>query len=232
MLQLRKSKERGYAEHGWLKSYHTFSFADYYDPNFMGFRSLRVINEDWIDAGAGFPTHGHRDMEIITYVLEGELEHKDSLGSGSVIRHGEVQHMTAGTGISHSEFNPSRTMPTRLLQIWILPNQRALSPSYAEQKVDLAKASGHFQLMVTPDGRDQTIQVHQDMTLSVALLRSGEVFSHAFNPERYGWLQVAKGNLSLNDVPLEQGDGVAIAKESELTIQADSEAEVLLFDMA
>ncbi len=232
MLQLRKSKERGYAEHGWLKSYHTFSFAEYYDPNFMGFRSLRVINEDWIDKGAGFPTHGHRDMEIITYVLDGELEHKDSLGSGSVIRHGEVQHMTAGTGIAHSEFNPSRTEPTHLLQIWIMPNKQGLKPSYAEQKVDLDHASGRFQLMVTPDGRDQTIKVNQDMTLSVALLQSGEVFSHSFNPDRYGWLQVAKGNLTLNDLPLEQGDGVAIAKESELKIEADSDAEILLFDMA
>ena len=232
MLQLRKSNERGYAEHGWLKSYHSFSFADYYDPNHVNFRSLRVINEDRIVAGAGFPTHGHRDMEIITYVLEGELEHKDSLGSGSVIRHGDVQHMSAGTGISHSEFNHSKINPVHLLQIWIVPNKQGLSPSYEEQKVDLDHASGKFQLMVTPDGHHQTIKVNQDMTLSVALLKSGEEFSHSLNPQRYGWLQVAKGNLILNNLPLESGDGVAIAQESALNIKAESDAEILFFDLA
>lgn len=232
MLKLRKAKERGYAEHGWLKSYHSFSFADYYDPNHISFRSLRVINEDRVDAGAGFPTHSHRDMEIITYVLEGELEHKDSLGSGSIIRHGDVQHMSAGRGISHSEFNPSRINPVHLLQIWIMPNQRGLTPSYEEQKVDLENASGKFQLMVTPDGQNHTIKVNQDMTLSVAMLKKGEAFSHVLNPQRYGWLQVAKGNLILNNLPLESGDGVAIAEESELNIKAESDAEILFFDMA
>ena len=232
MLELRKSHERGYAEHGWLKSYHSFSFADYYDPNHISFRSLRVINEDRIDPGAGFPTHGHQDMEIITYVLDGELEHKDSLGSGSIIRHGDVQHMSAGTGIAHSEFNPSRTNPVHLLQIWIMPNQKGLKPSYEEQKVDLENASGKFQLMVTPDGHNQTIKVNQDMTLSVAILKAGEEFSHALDSQHYGWLQVAKGNLTLNDLPLQPGDGVAIAKESALNIKAESDAEILLFDMA
>ncbi len=232
MLKIRKAKERGYAEHGWLKSYHSFSFADYYDPNHISFRSLRVINEDRVDAGAGFPTHSHRDMEIITYVLEGELEHKDSLGSGSIICHGDVQHMSAGTGISHSEFNPSRINPVHLLQIWIMPNQRRLTPSYKEQKVDLENASGKFQLMVTPDGQNNTIKVNQDMTLSVAMLKKGEAFSHVLNPQRYGWLQVAKGNLIINNLLLQSGDGVAIAEESELNIKAESDAEILFFDMA
>jgi hypothetical protein len=232
MLQLRKSTERGYAEHGWLKSYHSFSFADYYDPNHVNFRSLRVINEDYIDPVTGFPTHGHQDMEIITYVLSGKLEHRDSLGSGSIIAHGDVQHMSAGTGISHSEFNPSKINPVHLLQIWIMPNQRGLTPSYKEQKVDLENASGKFQLMVTPDGRNQTIKVHQDMTLSVAILKKGEKFTHLLNSERYGWLQVAEGRLTLNDLPIASGDGIAIMKESELKIKAESDAEILFFDLA
>jgi redox-sensitive bicupin YhaK (pirin superfamily) len=232
MLQHRKSQERGYANHGWLKSYHTFAFADYYDPNFLGFRSLRVINEDFVQAGAGFPTHGHRDMEIITYVLEGQLEHKDDLGNGSVIQHGKIQRMTAGTGIRHSEFNPSAQEPVHLLQIWILPNQTDLTPSYEEKEIDLSPSMGRFQAIATSDGRDQTITVHQDISLSTAQLKAGTNLQQLFDPQRYGWLQVAKGNLLLNGLSLETGDGVAISQESLLEITAATDSELLLFDLA
>lgn len=232
MLQHRKSKDRGYADRGWLKSYHTFSFADYYDPQFMSFRSLRVINEDIVQTGQGFPTHGHQDMEIITYVLSGQLEHKDDLGNGSVIEHGIFQRMTAGTGIRHSEFNPSTKEPVHLLQIWILPNTLGLSPSYEEKVIDLSPSAGKFQAIATPDGRNQTITVHQDMNLFTAQLRSGDSLKQDFNSQRYGWLQVAKGNLSLNDLVLEAGDGVAISQESLLELEAKTDSELLLFDLA
>jgi redox-sensitive bicupin YhaK (pirin superfamily) len=232
MLQHRKSQERGYANHGWLRSYHTFAFADYYDPNFLGFRSLRVINEDWVNPGVGFPTHGHRDMEIITYVLEGHLEHKDDLGNGSVIQHGKIQRMTAGTGIRHSEFNPSASEPVHLLQIWILPNQVALTPSYEEKHIDLSLSVNHFQPIVTSNGRDQTITVHQDMSLSTAQLKAGKTLQQSLDPQRYAWLQVAKGNLLLNGLSLETGDGVAISQESLLKLSAESDSELLLFDLA
>ncbi|MGL5032361.1 MAG: pirin family protein [Microcystaceae cyanobacterium] len=232
MLQHRKSKDRGYADRGWLKSYHTFSFADYYDPQFMNFRSLRVINEDIVQEGGGFATHGHQDMEIITYVLSGNLEHKDDLGNGSVIEHGILQRMTAGTGIRHSEFNPSTREPVHLLQIWILPNTLGLPPSYEEKVIDLNPSVGQFQAIATQDGRNQTITVHQDMNLFTAQLRSGDILKQDFNPQRYGWLQVAKGCLSLNDLSLEAGDGVAISLESLLTLEAKTDSELLLFDLA
>ncbi len=231
MLVKRNSKERGYADHGWLQSYHTFSFANYYDPNQMGFRSLRVINEDQVQGGKGFGTHSHRDMEIITYVLDGHLEHQDILGNRSVIERGKIQRMSAGTGISHSEYNASSTELVHFFQIWILPNQTGIEPSYEEKVIDLSQSLGKFQPIVTPTGSGDTISVHQDMTLSVARLPAQTTLTQSFDPSRYGWLQVSKGQLQLNDLALGQGDGVAIAEESLLTLTASEDAEVLLFDL-
>ncbi|BFM40200.1 pirin family protein [Synechocystis sp. LKSZ1] len=231
MLLKRSSQDRGYADHGWLQSYHTFSFANYYNPNHMSFSSLRVINEDRIQGGGGFATHSHRDMEIITYVLEGQLEHKDSLGNGSVIERGKIQRMTAGTGIAHSEYNASQTEPVHLLQIWILPNQVGLTPSYEEKAIDLTPSQGQFQLIATPTGEQETITLHQDATLAVARLQAGQSLTQAFNPQRHGWLQVSQGQLALNGLDLEQGDGVAISEESSLVLTATRDCEVLLFDL-
>jgi redox-sensitive bicupin YhaK (pirin superfamily) len=224
MIRVRKAEERGHFDHGWLDTYHTFSFADYHDPEFMGFRSLRVINDDRVDPRRGFGTHGHRDMEIITYVLEGELSHADSMGTGSVIRPGEVQRMSAGTGVMHSEKNES-DKPVHLLQIWILPERHGIQPEY-EQKA--FAPSEHLQLVASHDGRDGSLTIHQDVDLYTAKLRGGsETFD--FRPNRYGWLQVARGDVSLNGQPLTAGDGAAIEKESQITIAGDG--EVLLFDL-
>jgi redox-sensitive bicupin YhaK (pirin superfamily) len=232
MIQIRKGNERGHAQHGWLESYHTFSFADYYDPTFMGFRALRVINEDRVQPGAGFPSDGHRDMEILSYVLEGALEHKDSLGNGSVIRPGEVQRMTAGRGITHSEFNPSRTELVHFLQIWIMPGQPGISPSYEQQAIDLPAARGKFHPIASRQGGPGKVRLHQDATMSVAILEPGEMLLHRLAGRRSAWLQVARGAIALNDYALTAGDGAAIDAESDLTIEADRTAEILLLDLA
>jgi quercetin 2,3-dioxygenase len=232
MLTIRKAEDRGHANHGWLNTYHTFSFANYYDPKHMGFRALRVINEDRVSPAAGFGTHGHRNMEIITYVLEGSLEHKDSLGTGSVIKPGEVQRMSAGTGIMHSEFNHSKTEPVHFLQIWLLPEREGLAPGYEQQNFSPAKTPGKLQLVAARDGRDGAVTVHQDVELYAGVLKAGDRISHSLNPQRHAWVQVARGAISLNGVPLDTSDGAAISEETDVVIEATKDAEILLFDLA
>ncbi len=232
MITVRKSAARGHANHGWLDSYHTFSFANYYDPNYMSFRSLRVINEDIINPGKGFGTHGHQDMEIITYVLEGALEHKDSLGTGAVIKPGEVQRMSAGTGIQHSEFNQSQTDPVHLLQIWLLPDTNGLSPSYEQRDFPVAERHGNLRLVAARDAKDGAVKIHQDVDLYAAILDKNSQVSHVLHPNRHAWVQVARGSVLLNGLALENGDGAAVSNESELLIEATADAEILLFDLA
>jgi len=232
MIAIRKSEARGHANHGWLDSYHTFSFANYYDPKYMNFRSLRVINEDVINGGKGFGTHGHTDMEIITYVLEGALEHKDSLGTGAVIKPGEVQRMSAGTGIQHSEFNHSPTDPVHLLQIWLLPDRNGLKPSYEQRDFPLAERQGRLRLVAARDARDGAVKIHQDVDLYAAVLDKDSRVSHALQPNRHAWVQVARGSVLLNGLTLENGDAAAVSGESELAIEAAEDAEFLLFDLA
>ncbi len=232
MIAIRKSEARGHANHGWLDSYHTFSFANYYDPKYMNFRSLRVINEDVINGGKGFGTHGHTDMEIITYVLEGALEHKDSLGTGAVIKPGEVQRMSAGTGIQHSEFNHSPTDSVHLLQIWLLPDRNGLTPSYEQRDFPLAERQGTLRLVAARDARDGAVKIHQDVDLYAAVLDKDARVSHVLQSNRYAWVQVARGSVLLNGLALEQGDGAAVSDESELVIEATADAEFLLFDLA
>ena len=233
MITLRQSQERGHANHGWLDSYHTFSFANYYDPSHMGFRSLRVINEDRVQAGKGFGTHGHRDMEILTYVLEGALEHKDSIGNGAIVRPGEVQRMSAGTGIMHSEFNSSATEPVHLLQIWILPDRQGLEPSYEQKAFSVAERQGKLRLIAAKDGRDGAVTIHQDVDLYSAVLQPQDRVTYQLQPNRYAWLQVARGVVTLNeDNHLKAGDGVAISTAELLEISSDRDAEILLFDLA
>jgi len=232
MITIRPSAERGGGNHGWLNTKHTFSFSDFWDPKWMGFRSLRVINEDWVAPNSGFPTHPHRDMEIITYVLAGKLEHKDSLGTGSVILPGDGQRMTAGSGIRHSEFNPSTSEPVHLLQIWILTEKVALPPSYEQKSFPEGEKQGKLRLIASRNAQDGSVKIHQDAKLYVSLLKSGEEVTHEIAPERYGWLQVARGGVELNGKTLNQGDGAAISNESKLTIKGKEDAEVLLFDLA
>jgi redox-sensitive bicupin YhaK (pirin superfamily) len=232
MLVHRPAAARGRANHGWLESFHTFSFANYYDPQQMGFRALRVINEDFVNPGRGFGTHHHEDMEIITYVLEGELAHKDSLGNGASIRPGEVQRMSAGTGIDHSEFNHSKEDLVHLLQIWILPEQRGLTPSY-EQKLFPFDAPGNGLLLVAArDARDGAVTVHQDVALYAGKLAAGAQIEHALAPGRHAWLQVARGAVDVNGQKLRAGDGLAVSDESRLAISASEASELLLFDLA
>jgi redox-sensitive bicupin YhaK (pirin superfamily) len=228
MINIRKAEERSHFNHGWLDTYHTFSFADYYDPNFMGFRDLRVINEDRVQAGRGFGTHGHRDMEIVTYVLDGELAHRDSMGTGSVIRPGEVQRMSAGTGVMHSEMNPSRQSPVHFLQIWILPERAGIVPGYEQKAFPIDERKGRLRLVASHDGRDGSLTVHQNVDLFAATL-NGAAVSHDFRPDRYGWLQVARGTVDLNGQTLRAGDGAAIEAERKVTLRGDG--EVLLFDL-
>jgi redox-sensitive bicupin YhaK (pirin superfamily) len=232
MIQIRSSEERGGADHGWLKSHHTFSFSDYWDPKWMGFRSLRVINEDWVAPNTGFPTHPHRDMEIITYVLEGKLEHKDSLGTGSVILPGDGQRMTAGSGIRHSEFNPSKTDAVHLLQIWIEPEKAALAPSYEQKAFPEAEKRGRLRLIASRNAGDGSVKINQDAKLYVSLLKPGEEVAHEFGAGRHGWLQVARGGVVMNGKKLTQGDGAAISDEKKVNISGTEDAEVLLFDLA
>ena len=232
MITLRPSAERGRSELGWLSSRHTFSFADYHDPRHMGFRSLRVINEDRVEPGAGFPTHGHRDMEIVTYVVEGALEHKDSMGNGSVIRPGEVQRMTAGTGVTHSEYNPSRIEPVHLLQIWILPERQGLAPGYEQRAFPAAEMQGRLRLVAARDGRDGSVTVHQDVRLLAARLAPGEEIVHSLAPGRHAWLQIVRGALVMNGTTLAAGDGAAVSDEARLALAASAPSELLLFDLA
>jgi hypothetical protein len=231
-LQIRNSQERGHVKIDWLDSYHTFSFGHYFDPDHMGFRSLRVINDDRIAPGAGFGTHGHRDMEIITYVLEGALEHKDSLGTGAVIYPGEAQRMTAGTGILHSEFNHSKTEPVHLLQIWIVPEEEGLPPSYEQRAIPLEEKRGKLRLIAARDGRDGAVTIHQDAALYASVLEPGERVFYDLKANRHGWLHVARGTATLNDRSLTEGDAVAIAGEERLEIGTDMGGEILLFDLA
>ena len=232
MITLRKSEERGHANHGWLDSYHSFSFANYYDPNNMGFRALRVINEDWVQPGRGFGTHPHRDMEIITYVLEGALEHKDSLGTGSIIRPGEVQKMSAGTGVTHSEYNPSKTELVHLLQIWIVPDQKNLPPSYEQKTYSTAEKRNQLRLIASPEGQDGSVTVHQDAKLYASVLDAGEKIVHELNPNRHIWLQVAQGEITVNGLSLSAGDAAAISEENQVVVMANTASEILLFDLA
>jgi redox-sensitive bicupin YhaK (pirin superfamily) len=231
MINIRPSHERGGGDFGWLKTHHTFSFDQYHDPRFMGFRSLRVINEDWVQGGHGFPMHPHRDMEIITYVLDGALEHKDSMGNGSTIRPGDGQRMSAGTGVRHSEANSSTTEAAHLLQIWILPDRRGHEPGYEQKEFPDVEKRGKLRLIASPDGKDGSVTIHQDAKLYVSLLAPGQEVKHELASGRYAWLQVARGAVELNGKGLKQGDGAAISDEQKLAIKGTEDAEVLLFDL-
>ena len=234
MIRVRKASERGHLDHGWLDTYHTFSFADYYDPAHVRFRSLRVMNEDRIAPGQGFGMHPHRDMEIVTYVLEGSLSHQDSLGTGSIIRAGEFQRMTAGTGVLHSEFNPSETEPVHLYQIWILPDRHGLTPSYEQRsfEADGEGMRGAFRLVASPDAGDGALTIHQDARLFLSSLEAGERVHHELAPGRHAWLQVLRGGVELNGRSLAEGDGAAVSDEASLDLVGTGSAQVMLFDLA
>ena len=230
MMNIRRANERGHAEHGWLDTYHTFSFANYYDPNWMGYRSLRVINDDLVMPGMGFGTHPHRDMEIITYILSGALQHKDSMGNGRIIRPGEVQYMSAGTGVQHSEFNPSKDEAVHLLQIWIQPDQKGVTPRYAEKSLVTAE-TGKLHLVTSKTGRDGSIAIHQDADLWLGKLEAGNRVTHKLASGRNAWLHVAEGEVSLDGKKLEGGDAAAISEETTLDVSASKLSQVLLFDL-
>jgi redox-sensitive bicupin YhaK (pirin superfamily) len=232
MIRIRKAAERGHFDHGWLDTWHTFSFADYYDPDHMGFRSLRVINDDRVQPGQGFGMHGHRDMEIITYVLDGALEHRDSLGNGSVLRPGELQHMTAGTGVRHSEFNPSDKEGVHLYQIWLLPNKNGLKPSYEQKAFSAEDRRGRLRLVASPTGEQGSLTIHQDARLYLSTLPAGETVAHVLKLGRHAWLQVLRGRVTLNGQPLAAGDGAAVSEEERLGIKGQDDAEIMLFDLA
>jgi len=234
MIRIRKAAERGHFDHGWLDTYHTFSFNRYYDPRQMGFRALRVINEDRVSPGKGFGLHPHENMEIVTYVLEGGLAHRDSLGTGSVIRPGELQRMTAGTGITHSEANPSATEPVHLYQIWLLPEREGLEPSYEQKAFPVAERTNHLRLVASPDGADGSLTIRQDARILLATLEQDQQVSHPLWEGRHAWLQVLRGAVDLKGRSLAAGDGAAVSEESGLAIRADgpSESEVMLFDLA
>jgi quercetin 2,3-dioxygenase len=232
MIRIRKSSDRGHFNHGWLDTYHTFSFSDYYDPAHIGFRSLRVINEDRVAPGGGFGMHGHRDMEIITWVLSGALEHKDSLGHGEVLRPGEMQHMTAGRGIRHSEFNPSAAEPVHLYQIWLLPRESGLSPSYGQKSFPPEGRAGRWQLVASPDGADGSLKIEQDARIYLANIGPSSEITFNLAPSRHAWLQILRGSVSLNANDLTAGDGVAISNESQLNLISNAPTELMLFDLA
>lgn len=231
MIEIRRSNERGHADHGWLNSFHSFSFADYHDPRHVQFGPLRVLNEDRVRAGAGFPPHAHQNMEIISYVLEGALEHKDSLGNGSVIRPGDVQRMSAGTGVRHSEFNSSGSNLLHFLQIWLLPNVRDIAPGYEERHFDITQKRGRLQLVASPDGRDGSVTVHQDVFLYAGLFDGDEQATLPLRPGRLGYVHAARGSLQVNGTALSAGDAAKAADVSELTIAEGRQAEVLVFDL-
>ena len=232
MIVRRPANERGRTKIGWLDSWHSFSFGDYYDPAHVEFRSLRVLNDDRIAAGQGFGMHPHRDMEIITYMVSGALEHKDSLGTGSVIRPGEVQRMSAGTGIRHSEFNPSPTTPAHLLQIWLMPDQHGLTPGYEQKAFPEAERRNRWRLVASRDGRDGSVTIHQDAAMYVTTLDAGKEVTHSLPRGRHAWLQVVRGAVTLNGESLKTGDGAAVSNESDVTVTATEGAEVVLFDLA
>lgn len=231
-MEIRLGSERGVADHGWLRSFHTFSFAEYYDPEHMGFRALRVINEDRVAAGQGFGRHPHRDMEIVSYVLAGELEHRDSLGNGQIIRPGDVQRMTAGTGVLHSEFNPSASAPVHFLQIWIEPGRRGLTPGYEQRHFSVDERRGRLRLVGSRDGRDGSITIHQDVNLYAAILGAGDGVSHTVPAGRHAWVHVARGELEIGGRALGAGDAVSASGGERLELRATGEAEVLVFDLA
>lgn len=232
MFQHRRAAERGHFDHGWLDTYHTFSFGEYFDPDHMQFRALRVMNEDRVLPREGFGMHPHRDMEILTYVLSGELQHRDSMGNGSIVRAGELQRMTAGTGIFHSEQNPSSREPVHLYQIWILPEQRGLAPSYEQKSFPAAERAGRLRLVASRDGREDSVRIHQDAEVYLASLRTGDRVAHSLRPGRHAWLQVLRGTVTLQGEPLQAGDGVAISAEPAVEATARDAAELLLFDLA
>ena len=231
-ITIRKADERGKAEHGWLHSRHTFSFADYYDPNHMGFRSLRVINDDVVEAGEGFGTHPHRDMEIISYVVEGALEHKDSMGHGSIIRPNDVQRMSAGSGVTHSEFNPQQDAPAHFLQIWIQPAEKGITPSYEQKSYAVEDKLNRLRLVASPDGADESVSINQDARIYAGVLEPGAEVVQAFDSRRYVWIQVVQGKLTLNGQTLESGDGAAVEHPDTLTFTGTDNAEILVFDLA
>lgn len=231
MITIRKANERGHANHGWLDAHHTFSFADYYDPRWMGFRSLRVINDDTIAGGGGFGTHPHRDMEIITYILSGALQHRDSMGHEAVLKAGDVQRISAGSGIAHSEFNFSPIEPVHLLQIWIQPDRKGVKPAYAERSLGNGAATQGLTLVASSDGRDGAVPIHQDADVWLGRLDSGAKATHSLKPGRHAWVQVADGELTLNGKPLKTGDGAAVSDENALTLAAVKPSQVLVFDL-
>jgi quercetin 2,3-dioxygenase len=231
-MLIRRANERGYADHGWLRSFHTFSFADYYAPAHMGFRSLRVINEDRVEGGKGFGTHPHRDMEIISYVLSGALQHKDSMGTGSVIRPGDVQRMSAGTGVTHSEFNASPTEPVHFLQIWLLPDSRGQAPSYEQKHFTEAERQGRLRLVASKGGQDGSLQLQQDARLYAGLLAAGQRVSHELSQGRYAWLHVARGKVEVGGETLAAGDAAAFEQAGSIALSPVEPSEVLLFDLA
>ncbi len=231
MNNIRRSSERGYADHGWLKSFHTFSFADYFDPEHVEFGPLRVINEDRVQAGAGFGTHGHRDMEIISYVLEGELAHKDSMGNGSTIRPGDVQRMSAGSGVRHSEFNPNASEGTHFLQIWIQPSARGIEPSYEEKRFPSTEKRGRLRLIVSPDRAEGSLLIHQDAKVYAGLFDGDERAELTVSPDRRIYVHLARGKLNVNGAALAAGDAVAITDTPRLTLEQGRDAEVLMFDL-
>lgn len=231
MIKVRKAAERGHANHGWLKTYHTFSFSTYRDPEHMGFRSLRVMNEDWVQQGQGFGTHPHHDMEIVTYVLEGALEHKDSMGNGEILRAGEFQRMSAGTGITHSEFNPSETDPVHLYQIWLLPQIKGIEPSYEQKRFPDNEMHNQLRLVASPKAVEGSLHIHQDARIFLSKIDAQAKVIHELATDRHAWLQVLRGTVLLNGENLKTSDGAAVCEESTLTIQATKDAEIMLFDL-
>jgi redox-sensitive bicupin YhaK (pirin superfamily) len=232
MIAIRKSQDRGHADHGWLNTHFTFSFADYYDPKHEQFRTLRVMNDDRVAGGGGFPPHPHRDMEIVTYVLEGALQHQDSMGNGSVIKPGDIQYMSAGTGVTHSEFNASKTDPVHLYQIWMFPESRGLKPAYDQKNFTEAEKRGKLLLLASGDGRDGSIKIRQENDLYATVLAKGDSVRHELKPERHAYVQVARGSVKLNGKELAEGDGAAISAEKSVELTGVKDAEVLLFDLA
>jgi quercetin 2,3-dioxygenase len=232
MIRLRRANERGHANHGWLDSYHTFSFSSYHDPEHVQFRALRVMNEDRVAPGQGFGTHPHRDMEIVTYVLEGALEHKDSMGNGEVLRPGELQRMSAGTGITHSEFNPSAKLPVHLYQIWLLPERKGITPSYEQKQFPEQERHNRLRLVASRDAADGSLLIHQDARIYLAQLDAQARVTHDLQSNRHAWLQVLRGSVGLGEHSLSAGDGAAISDADQLTVQATTDAEIMLFDLA
>ncbi|HEU4730762.1 MAG TPA: pirin family protein [Kofleriaceae bacterium] len=232
MITVRRSSERGHAEHGWLDSRHTFSFADYYDPAHMGFRALRVINEDRVAAGKGFDRHSHRDMEIISYVLAGGLEHRDSMGTGTVIRPGDVQRMSAGTGVTHSELNASKREPVHFLQIWLLPDRRGIAPSYEQKSFSAEDKAGRLRLVASRDGRDGSVKIHTDAQLLAGVFAGGQAAEYNLAPGRHAWVHAVRGKARVNDIELSAGDAAALSEERTVRIEGIDDAELLVFDLA